>query len=47
VTKKRRSELVEAGATDVIHKDDVDSVRVGEALQRVLGGDTAVEPAKK
>jgi DNA-binding NarL/FixJ family response regulator len=47
VTRQRRATLIEAGAIDVIHKDDVDSVRVGEALQRVLGGDTAVEPAKK
>lgn len=37
VTKKRRLELIDAGATDVIHKDDLDSVRLGEALLRVFG----------
>lgn len=36
VTRQRRTALLEAGATDVIHKDDVDSVRLAEALQRVL-----------
>jgi len=37
VTKKRHVELLAAGATDVIHKDDLDSVRLGEALLRVFG----------
>jgi CheY-like chemotaxis protein len=32
VTHARRSGLITAGASDVIHKDDVDSVRVAEAL---------------
>jgi CheY-like chemotaxis protein len=32
VTHSRRSSLLAAGASDVIHKDDVDSVRVAEAL---------------
>ncbi len=32
VTHARRSSLLAAGAGDVIHKDDVDSVRVAEAL---------------
>jgi len=32
VTHPRRSSLLAAGASDVIHKDDVDSVRVAEAL---------------
>ncbi len=32
VTHARRSSLILAGASDVIHKDDVDSVRVAEAL---------------
>ncbi len=32
VTHARRSGLVAAGASDVIHKDDLDSVRVAEAL---------------
>lgn len=37
VTRARRNELIGAGATDVIHKDDVDSVRLAEALVRVFG----------
>jgi len=40
VTKKRRLELMAAGASDVIHKDDLDSVRLGEALLRVFGSGT-------
>jgi DNA-binding NarL/FixJ family response regulator len=32
MTHSRRSSLLAAGASDVIHKDDVDSVRVAEAL---------------
>ena len=36
VTKNRRNDLLAAGATDVIHKDDVDSVRLAEALLRVF-----------
>jgi DNA-binding NtrC family response regulator len=36
-TRKRSNELTAAGAADVIHKDDVDSVRLGEALIRVFG----------
>ncbi len=43
VTRKRRIELTSAGAADVIHKDNVDSVALSETLQRVLGppdGDT-------
>lgn len=36
VTRSRKSVLTQAGATDVIHKDDVDSVRLTEALQRVF-----------
>ncbi|MGH1418524.1 MAG: response regulator [Hyphomicrobiaceae bacterium] len=35
VTRNRRTQLLEAGATEVIHKDDVDSVRVAECLARV------------
>lgn len=35
-TRKRKSVLIEAGAADVIHKDEVDSVRVAEALLRVF-----------
>lgn len=37
VTRNRRTTLIEAGAADVIHKDDVDSVRLAEALERVFG----------
>ncbi len=36
VTRQRKSLLLDAGAIDVIHKDDVDSVRVAEALHRVF-----------
>lgn len=36
VTRTRRATLLEAGATDVIHKDDVDSVRLAEAMVRVF-----------
>ena len=32
VTHSRRSGLLAGGASDVIHKDDVDSVRVAEAI---------------
>ncbi|MEO8420583.1 MAG: response regulator [Hyphomicrobium sp.] len=34
VTQSRRTRLIAGGATDVIHKDDVDSVRVAEAVDR-------------
>lgn len=34
VTQSRRTRLMAGGATDVIHKDDVDSVRVAEAVDR-------------
>jgi DNA-binding NarL/FixJ family response regulator len=37
VTRNRRTVLLAAGATEVIHKDDVDSVRLSEALHRVFG----------
>ena len=36
VTRKRKPILLAAGATDVIHKDDVDSVRLAEAVQRAF-----------
>ena len=36
VTRTRRSILMTAGATDVIHKDDVDSVRLSEVLHRIF-----------
>ena len=35
-TRQRRLELIKAGASDVIHKDEVDSVRLAEALGRIL-----------
>ena len=35
VDRHRRATLIKAGAVDVIHKDDLDSVRVAEALERV------------
>jgi DNA-binding NarL/FixJ family response regulator len=35
VTRNRKAELLALGATDVIHKDDVDSVRLAESLARV------------
>lgn len=41
VTRTRRAVLFAAGATDVIHKDDVDSVRLTEALHRAFNGDKA------
>ena len=34
VTQARRTRLMAGGASDVIHKDDVDSVRLGEAVDR-------------
>ncbi|MGQ0457111.1 MAG: response regulator [Hyphomicrobium sp.] len=36
VTRKRKPMLLEAGTTDVIHKDDVDSVRLAEAIQKAF-----------
>ena len=35
VDRQRRTTLIKAGAVDVIHKDDLDSVRIAEALERV------------
>lgn len=35
-TRKRRLELIEAGAAEVLHKDDVDSVRINEVLPKIL-----------
>lgn len=37
VTRMRRAQLVKAGAVDVIHKDDVDTARLAEALARAAG----------
>lgn len=36
VTKTRRTVLLAAGAADVIHKDDVDSVRLTETIQKIF-----------
>jgi len=36
VDRQRRSVLVKAGAIDVIHKDDLDSVRIAEAMTRMF-----------
>jgi CheY-like chemotaxis protein len=33
MTRIRRQELLGAGAVDVVHKDDIDSVRISEALK--------------
>jgi CheY-like chemotaxis protein len=43
VTQSRRTRLIAGGASDVIHKDDVDSVRLAEAVDR----SRALEPPKK
>jgi len=39
VDRQRRAFLMAAGASDVIHKDDLDSVRVAEALARAFKTD--------
>jgi CheY-like chemotaxis protein len=44
VTHSRRSSLFADGASDVIHKDDIDSVRVAEAIARVQDPGTGSEP---
>lgn len=44
VTRARQSALLGIGATDVIHKDDVDSVRLSEALVRVFAHDKGETP---
>ena len=43
VTQSRRTRLIAGGASDVIHKDDVDSVRLAEAVDR----SRPLEPPKK
>jgi DNA-binding NarL/FixJ family response regulator len=40
VTRTRKPVLLAAGATDVIHKDDIDSVRLTETLQGIFGSQT-------
>ncbi|MBS0242773.1 MAG: response regulator [Proteobacteria bacterium] len=44
VDRQRRTTLLKAGAVDVIHKDDLDSVRITEALTKI--SDLREEPAK-
>lgn len=41
VTRSRQAELRSCGATEIIHKDDVDSVRLSEALITALGDSAA------
>lgn len=45
VTRSRRANLLKEGANDVIHKDDVDSVSVGEAIARLDSNDDGEAPA--
>jgi DNA-binding NarL/FixJ family response regulator len=48
VTRQRRAELAAAGAVDVVHKDDVDTVRIAEALEKALASlsdATSTDPA--
>jgi response regulator of citrate/malate metabolism len=47
VDRHRRSTLIKAGAVDVIHKDDLDSVRVSEALARIHAATGNGAPGKK
>lgn len=35
-TRNRRKDLMDAGAAEVLHKDDVDSVRINEILPRII-----------
>lgn len=43
VDRQRRGILIKAGAIDVIHKDDLDSVRIAEAMARIHTTATAAE----
>lgn len=45
VDRTRRSLLAKAGAVDVIHKDDVDSVRIAEAIAKAGQAPPAVAQA--
>lgn len=47
VDRQRRALLMGAGAADVIHKDDLDSVRVAEALERAFRGHKSAAKDKK
>ena len=46
VDRLRRAMLVKAGAVDVIHKDDLDSVRIAEALARAASAPPVEPPAE-
>ena len=35
-TRRRRMDMIKAGAAEVLHKDDVDSVRINEVLPGIL-----------
>ena len=35
-TRRRRMDLMKAGAAEVLHKDDIDSVRINEVLPSIL-----------
>lgn len=45
VDRQRRGVLIKAGAVDVIHKDDLDSVRIAEAVTRMFEATTKAEDA--
>ncbi|MBU2581891.1 MAG: response regulator [Alphaproteobacteria bacterium] len=45
-TRNRRKDLMEAGAAEVLHKDDVDSVRINEVLPKILSA-VGFEPSLK
>lgn len=47
VTRTRRPVLLDAGASDVIHKDDVDSVKLLEALQALAAKSRRPERLQK
>ncbi|MCB1510272.1 MAG: response regulator [Hyphomicrobiaceae bacterium] len=46
VDRARRVELRSAGASDAIHKDDLDSAKVAEALIRAFGKSSAANQSK-
>ena len=46
VDRQRRAMLVKAGAVDVIHKDDLDSVRIAEALARAASAPPVERPSE-
>ena len=43
MNRRRQLELLEAGAADVIHKDDMSAVGIGEVFSRINQGDSASE----